>query len=285
LSGEAADAQPSTWEKVADKPETFAPSAHKASHENGGADETSIAGLSGEAADEQKSAWTKVSGKPATFPPSTHKTSHQNGGADEISIAGLSGEAADAQPSTWAKVADKPTTLIHSTAVLADNKLISGDGGSRNVKDCHIVVSDDGEMTNPSQPCFNVNPAATQSDIAIDTNVVVVFDVERIDQGNNFADNCFTAPVDGSYLLCAALWMVSVDIDSSYLQARITTSNKTYYTRFDPDFTADGHHPLTINVIADMDANDTAYVQIQIIGGTVNADVALHSLFSGHLVC
>jgi len=59
------------------------PAAHAASHENGGSDEISVAGLSGELADPQ--------------PPKTHATSHQNGGSDEISVAGLSGLLADNQ--------------------------------------------------------------------------------------------------------------------------------------------------------------------------------------------
>ena len=58
--------------------------AHAATHENGGADEISVAGLSGELADDQ--------------PPKAHAADHENGGGDEISVAGLSGELADDQP-------------------------------------------------------------------------------------------------------------------------------------------------------------------------------------------
>lgn len=87
--------------------------AHKTTHQDGGADEISIAGLSGQAADDQSAAAhalaggkhsastlaqlnAKVSdaalddsGDPRT--PSAHKASHQDGGADEISVAGLVG--------------------------------------------------------------------------------------------------------------------------------------------------------------------------------------------------
>lgn len=61
-----------------------APLAHASSHQNGGSDEISVAGLSGELADDQ--------------PPKDHASDHQNGGSDEISVAGLSGELADDQP-------------------------------------------------------------------------------------------------------------------------------------------------------------------------------------------
>lgn len=67
------------------------PVLHAADHENGGADEISVAGLSGLLADGQT--------------PLAHKTSHENGGADEISVAGLSGLLADGQ-----------TPLAHKTS-------------------------------------------------------------------------------------------------------------------------------------------------------------------------
>lgn len=68
------------WSEISRLPSA----AHAASHQNGGADEVSIAALSGEAADPQ--------------PPKTHASDHQNGGGDEINVGGLNGELADPQP-------------------------------------------------------------------------------------------------------------------------------------------------------------------------------------------
>lgn len=65
---------------------TVTPSAHASTHENGGSDEISVAGLSGLLADGQN--------------PTTHATDHENGGGDEISVAGLSGLLADDQNPT-----------------------------------------------------------------------------------------------------------------------------------------------------------------------------------------
>jgi hypothetical protein len=59
------------------------PGLHAFTHQGGGNDEISVAGLSGKLADAQTA--------------EAHAASHQDGGADEISIAGLSGEAADPQ--------------------------------------------------------------------------------------------------------------------------------------------------------------------------------------------
>jgi len=60
------------------------PILHAATHENGGADEISVLGLSGLLADGQT--------------PLAHAASHQNGGTDELNVAGLNGQLADDQP-------------------------------------------------------------------------------------------------------------------------------------------------------------------------------------------
>ncbi|MHC4686094.1 MAG: hypothetical protein ACYTEW_17515, partial [Planctomycetota bacterium] len=53
---------------------TVNPSTHASSHQNGGGDEISVAGLSGVLADDQN--------------PVNHASDHQDGGGDEISVAG-----------------------------------------------------------------------------------------------------------------------------------------------------------------------------------------------------
>ena len=69
--------------------------AHHTSHENGGGDEISVAGLSGVLADDQN--------------PTAHKADHENGGGDEISVAGLSGVLADDQSANNLNVAAAPS--------------------------------------------------------------------------------------------------------------------------------------------------------------------------------
>ncbi|GAG77612.1 unnamed protein product, partial [marine sediment metagenome] len=260
--------------------------------QDGGADKISIAALSGEAADEQKSSWAKVSGKPTTFDPSAHKASHQDGGADKISIAALSGEAADEQKSSWAKVSGKPTTFLHSTAVLADHKLIRGDGGSRNVQDCGILVSDNGEMTNPSQPSFFAKINTQQTDVTGDNttfNLTGAFWTSFFDQNNDFSDGTFTAPVTGRYQfnINYALSHVAAAHNSCYF--RIVTSNGTYYLHcYNNGAYCDvsGYTYHGCSILLDMDANDTAYIAIQIKGGAKVIDIGQNqTLFSGALIC
>lgn len=80
--------------------------AHKTTHQNGGDDEISVAGLSGVLADAQTAA--------------AHKTSHENNGSDEISVAGLSGVLADPQT---------PAAHTHTLADVTD----AGDVASEDI--------------------------------------------------------------------------------------------------------------------------------------------------------
>lgn len=70
-------------EGLADYLDSAPPLPHAPTHENGGTDEISVAGLSGALADPQV--------------PAAHAAAHENGGGDEISVAGLSGALGDRQ--------------------------------------------------------------------------------------------------------------------------------------------------------------------------------------------
>ncbi len=92
---------------------TGAPNAHAASHENGGSDEISVAGLSGLLADDQN--------------PTAHAADHENGGSDEISVAGLSGLLADDQNPTahaLGGAAHSADTLASLNSKVSDATLI-----------------------------------------------------------------------------------------------------------------------------------------------------------------
>ena len=138
----------------------------------------------------------------------------------------------------------------------------------------------------PNQPAFLVHPASTQSDISIDTNTTIVFGTEVFDQGADFATNTFTAPVTGRYQLSCKIYMEAVDSAAAFYFATITTSNRTYDNTFDPDFGQDAPYwNLTISILADMDASDTATVTFRQGGGTAQTDITTNSYFSGYLAC
>ena len=144
----------------------------------------------------------------------------------------------------------------------------------------------------PGQPAFQVSPASNQSNIAASTNVTVVFDSEVFDIGSNFASNTFTAPVTGKYQLNVNIRLNDVDTASSYYHINLVTSNRTYYSLFDPGFgqvTPDAdltYYTIQLSTLADMDASDTAYVQIYQSAGAAQTDIhaGTWTTFSGILV-
>ena len=144
------------------------------------------------------------------------------------------------------------------------------------------------ELTLPNQPAFHVQASSLQANIAVNTNVTVVYDSETYDVGSNFASNTFTAPVTGKYFLCYSLYLQNLDTASNYYEAYINSSNRDYYaSTIDPDFgDADfNYFSLTGSSIVDMDANDTAKIVIRQAGGTAQSDINTPSFFSGALIC
>tara|TARA_B100000085_G_C18399799_1_gene454078 strand:+ start:75 stop:719 length:645 start_codon:yes stop_codon:yes gene_type:complete len=154
----------------------------------------------------------------------------------------------------------------------------------------HMVIDANGQITKPLQCAFMINKSLHQSNIDVDgSQDLVTFDSERFDLGNNFASNTFTAPVTGKYFLYVSLRLDNVDTGASYYNLGIATSNHQYewieqfntsggdYNYFTPQVTA----------IADMDAGDTATVQINQNGGTSQTDIIASSgrtYFSGYLL-
>ena len=149
----------------------------------------------------------------------------------------------------------------------------------------NVTISADGEVTKAAQPAFQVRPATVQSNIAVSGNVDIVFGTEVFDVGSNFASNTFTAPVTGKYFLSASIRTEAVDSASNYYLITIVTSNRGYQFIFDPDFGQDaGYWVMSLSHIADMDASDTAKVQIVQHSGTQQTDITTKSTFSGALI-
>lgn len=175
-------------------------------------------------------------------------------------------------------------TATLAGAVITDNQLVRGNGGARGVQESTIVVDDSGRMTNPSQPCFQVNPTSDQSNIAVGSWVTVVLGTEVFDVGSNFASNTFTAPVTGKYTLGVSVYFLSIPADAAHFDISIVTSNRTYYVLRSVEV-AIAYKTLVLPVVADMDVNDTAYVQVRQSAGTQQTDIGTSTVFSGALIC
>ena len=147
-----------------------------------------------------------------------------------------------------------------------------------------------GIVTTPYQPAFNVALSGTQLNIATNSPVTILFNNEVFDQNLDFDTSTytFTAPVTGKYKLEVMLRLNNVDASAVYYHIYFHTSNRTYYSIVSSGgFAGDAAYwTMHCPVLADMDAGDTAYVQIYQAGGASQTDInsGTDSLFSGYLV-
>ena len=151
-----------------------------------------------------------------------------------------------------------------------------------------IKITADGEVTMPSQPAFLVRPASDQNNIVVGSAVTIAFGTEVFDQNADFTSNTFTAPVTGKYQLSTSLRLNNVDSAANFYRLELITSNRTYYGLIDPDFGQDAAYwTMTVSVLADMDASDTAIVKVTQGSGTAQTDIdsnLVYSYYSGYLV-
>ena len=154
-----------------------------------------------------------------------------------------------------------------------------------------INVDSNGHVTKPLQTAFSVT-ANQQNSLAINSNHTIQFANEIFDQNSDFdhSNYTFQAPVTGKYMLNVNLRMDNVDRDHSYMYMILATSNREYEWLLDiSEYQNDlDYLPFTINVLADMDASDTAQVKMHIPNaGAAQSDVvgSNKTTFSGFLAC
>ena len=146
-----------------------------------------------------------------------------------------------------------------------------------------------GIITKPLQPAFLANPSATLANFAIENSNNVNFATERFDRNADYnaggSPSAFTAPVTGVYQLNFTLYILALDTAAAYVEFAMVTSNRSFNTIIDPNFSGDlNYYHMTMSVLADMDASDTAKITMWQQGGTAQLDLAANSTFSGYLV-
>ena len=153
-----------------------------------------------------------------------------------------------------------------------------------------LLVDSTGHVTMPMQPYFRADKNGT-AQTNISSAVTVTFDNERIDTGSDYdtSNSTFTAPVTGTYVLSYSMRLENIDSASSYYNVAIVTSNRAYNSLFSNDEWAGDvtYWQAERTVVADMDAGDTASVELQFVGGTAQTDIAgsaNYTVFQGCLV-
>lgn len=181
-----------------------------------------------------------------------------------------------------------PNTSLMPTIGVKDEDLYLSTGDAVEA----FRIDANGHVTKPLQTAFSVT-ANQQNNLSINASNVIQFANEIFDQNSDFdhSNYTFQAPVTGKYMLNVNLRMDNVDRDHSYMYMILATSNREYEWLVDVSvgYSSDPDYmPFTINVLADMDANDTAQVKMHIPNaGTAQSDVvgSNKTTFSGFLAC
>ena len=153
-----------------------------------------------------------------------------------------------------------------------------------------MTISSANEITMSSQPAFQAVPSADIENLNVSgaSNTTLVFGTERFDTNGDYnnSSGIFTAPVTGKYQLQYVIRLQNTDTDVTSYDFEMVTSNKAYKVRFDPDYGDSDTAFLTVSlsILADMDASDTAKLQYYQFGGSSQTDVDTESYFSGYLV-
>jgi hypothetical protein len=174
-----------------------------------------------------------------------------------------------------------------ASAILAlDSGLITFNTGTSFTERMRIDAA--GIVTKPYQPAFQARTAQV-ANLPINQSYPVPYGIEVFDQNSDFNPSTyiFTAPVTGKYQLNAHIYLNNVVVASGYVELFLITSNKTYYSiisvnGFDTDLL---YFTIPHTVLADMDAGDTAKVNLWIASGSQTADLQAETYFSGSLIC
>ena len=150
-----------------------------------------------------------------------------------------------------------------------------------------FIMTAVGERTLPLNPCFQArNTTGDTNETGDGTAFTVEFDGVTFDQNSDYdnATDTFTAPVTGKYLLTTSCLTSGWDNTHTLAVIAIVTSNRTYYGAVYPGST--GNRSMALTVIADMDAADTAYVQITVTGGNklISISGGTDTHFFGNLI-
>jgi hypothetical protein len=175
------------------------------------------------------------------------------------------------------------------------NLTFTGSSSTINTTTQTATYANLGKYQATKQPAFLANLSASANNVTGDgTTYVIVFDVERFDQGSNFdtTTGIFTAPITGRYQISFVVALGQLGVANTDMDVQINSSNLTNIQAFRINPTAivqATENSFPGSLLIDMDAADTVKIQVTVSGGTKIVDVVGTtgggSFFSGYLAC
>lgn len=165
----------------------------------------------------------------------------------------------------------------------ADSWKLAADGSELGTNTVLTALTT-GEITKPLQPCFHARINGAQNNVTGNGTVYTLqFADEIYDKNGDFnAVSTFTAPVTGKYMFQGCCRMRSLTTTSISATLRLLTSNRTYNVSNNVSSGISGSTDNTMmegTWLADMDAGDTASLQIVVSG--IGSDVVDFSATDG----
>jgi hypothetical protein len=161
-----------------------------------------------------------------------------------------------------------------------------------------FIMTADGERTMPLQSAFLAKRDSALSNVTGDgTNYTsIVYDGEIFDQNSDYDNTTgvFTAPATGKFYIFSGLNATGLTSSHTRLSFYNSTSNGQYYSCDINGANArnsSNEFSCSASFICDMDAADTAIVNLFVSGGTkvvsINGDAGSDKLsyFGGYLAC
>ena len=197
---------------------------------------------------------------------------------NEVSGVGTSGQVLTsngaAMDPTWQ---DAGGGDVSGPVSSTDNALARWNGtGGDTLQDSTVIVTDNGEMTNASQPSFlgvlnatdsNVTGNGTTYSLGTNTAMTEIFDQNGDYDPGGAGAATFTAPVTGRYFISMHVRYNSTTGGNDMIE-NMVTSNRTYQDRYNPPSLATQSRLLS--AVCDMDAADTCTWEVFMNG--VGAD-------------
>jgi len=134
-----------------------------------------------------------------------------------------------------------------------------------------------GSITMPTQPCVSaINTSTDASQTGDGESPTVDYNSVLFDQGGDFANDIFTAPVTGRYLIMAEVSLFNLSTSHDAAALRLVETDKTWYLDWGNvgDYKdANGVIHYGATAIVDMDVGNTMRIQVRVNFGASNVGI------------